>query len=88
MGSNARLKQTLPAVDEALVDSFLKQHLRAGGSGSSPGINFNTIKRCEIFQCWAYAKVKAWFKARPQRYVVMGQLVLPIGLVAEVRCTA
>ncbi len=71
-------------IDQASVNEFIKGfYIRH--PGASPGINFRLFKTsCREFKKLRYGDIKAWFKARPQAYTVLGQLVVPHGIVAEV----
>ncbi|GLC44474.1 Helicase MOV-10 [Pleodorina starrii] len=71
------------AADEVAVVEFIKKFY-ARHPGAAPGINFHFFKTtCKCFRALRYADIRAWFKSRPQAYTVIGQLVVPHGIAAE-----
>ncbi|GFR52025.1 hypothetical protein Agub_g14449, partial [Astrephomene gubernaculifera] len=76
------------AIDEAVVTEFIAQYYTRNPN-AAPGIPFGTLKyACRAFRHVRFSDIKAWFRSRPQQYIVMGQLVVPFGLVEEMRSAA
>ncbi|GIL89998.1 hypothetical protein Vretimale_18008 [Volvox reticuliferus] len=70
-------------IDEEAVNVFIETFY-ARHSDATPGINFYAFKKsCSVFRNSPYAFIKAWFRARPETYTIIGQLVVPHGIAAE-----
>ncbi|GIL67707.1 hypothetical protein Vafri_21028 [Volvox africanus] len=71
------------STNEEAVNVFIK-NFYARNSDAGPGINFYKFKTsCSVFTNSPYAFIRAWFRERPQTYTVLGQLVVPHGIAAE-----